>query len=432
MAATGAATLPAPSAATRGHGLLSPAQAAALRDVASALIVSRLVIWAVGVAAALLFVPETLRLDHVDPSRWTAPFDSGLWNALVAPGARFDSAWLLDITNGGYSTPGTPAFFPLYPALTAVGGGLLGSDVVAGILLSTVAGFAGLYLLHRLVTLDFGPDVARRVIWITACLPTAFTFTAVYTESLFLLLSVGAIYAARLGRWELAALAAALAATNRSAGLLLVVPIALLYLYGPRADRAADRTGPGMRPRYSVRPGALAVTAPVLGIAAFVIYLGATTGDPLGMLDAQQLWERSFAPMMGLVDGTLAAGRGLIDLIAGTHLNTATPNPRGMGALNLFLFGSLVVGLWLLAKSVRRLPPAYTAYAAVSLALPLSSPGLEQPLMSMPRFMMVAFPLWITLALVVPDEVRWRRILGGSTALLAVSTALFTGWMVAP
>ena len=44
---------------------------------------------------------------------------------------------------------------------------------------------------------------------------------------------------------------------------------------------------------------------------------------------------------------------------------------------------------------------------------------------------MVAFPLWITAALLLDGE-RWRRALAVSLTLLAVSTALFAGWAVAP
>jgi hypothetical protein len=48
------------------------------------------------------------------------------------------------------------------------------------------------------------------------------------------------------------------------------------------------------------------------------------------------------------------------------------------------------------------------AYAAVSLALPLSVPASDAPLMSLPRFMLVAFPLWIALAL-------WAVVRGGGS-----------------
>lgn len=410
---------------------LDAGQRAALRDVLTALLVSRLLIWVVGVAVALAFTPDAVRLAHVDPAGWTSPFDSAALNALVAPGARFDSAWLLEVANHGYEAPGTPAFFPLYPALTAAGGWLFGSDVLAGLLLSALASVGAIYLLHRLVALDFGTDIARRTVWIVACLPTSFTLTALYTEALFLLLSVGAIHAARLGRWQLAAVAGALAATTRSAGVLLALPLLILYLWGPRADRPPDRIPGGLVPSYRLRPGVLAAAAPLLGVLGFVAFMVISRGEPLAMLDAQQLWERSFEPLTAIPPALVAAGTGLVDLVAGTHLFAHSPNPRGMGAVNLFLLGAFALSAWLAVRSIRLLPPAYTAYAFASLALPLTSPALEQPLMSIARFAMVAFPLWITAALLLDGE-RWRRALAVSLTLLAVSTALFAGWAVAP
>ena len=68
---------------------------------------------------------------------------------------------------------------------------------------------------------------------LVAFFPAALFFSAVYSESLFLLLSVGAVLAARQGRWAWAGALAALAALTRNSGVLLLVPLALLFLYLP-------------------------------------------------------------------------------------------------------------------------------------------------------------------------------------------------------
>ena len=56
-----------------------------------------------------------------------------------------------------------------------------------------------------------------------AFFPAAVFFGAPYSESLFLLLAVGAFYAARTGRWAWAGACAGLASGTRSAGLLLLL-----------------------------------------------------------------------------------------------------------------------------------------------------------------------------------------------------------------
>ena len=172
----------------------------------------------------------------------TAPF-GGAADWLVAPAARWDAVWYLAIANDGYRESGRAAFFPLYPLLVAVLAPLTGSPVVAGIAVSLGALLVGLTILHRLATLEIGADAAGTAVLLLAVFPAAYCFSAIYSESVFLALSVGAIYAARVDRWAWAGVLGMLAASSRSAGVVLVVPLALLYLYGPRGP-AAHRRAP--------------------------------------------------------------------------------------------------------------------------------------------------------------------------------------------
>lgn len=52
--------------------------------------------------------------------------------------------------------------------------------------------------------------------------------------------------------------------------------------------------------------------------------------------------------------------------------------------------------------------------------------------MSLPRFMLVLFPLWIALALWAHERGRVRAVLVVMGALLAVWSGLFTTWVWAP
>jgi hypothetical protein len=71
---------------------------------------------------------------------------------------------------------------------------------------------------------------------------------------------------------------------------------------------------------------------------------------------------------------------------------------------------------------VRRLPGAYGLWIVAALALPLSFPVGPQPLMSLPRFMAVLFPIFMWLALVC-EERRWTPTVA---ALFAMGLGLFT------
>ena len=115
-----------------------------------------------------------------------------------------------------------------------------GLDLIVGIAISCACAIGALYFLHRLVTLEFDAGVARNTVWIVAWLPTAMALSAVYSEALFLVLAVGSFYAGRQGRWVLAGLLGGLAAASRNGGILLLLPLLIFYLYGPRSDREPD------------------------------------------------------------------------------------------------------------------------------------------------------------------------------------------------
>jgi hypothetical protein len=266
-----------------------------------------------------------------------------------------------------------------------------------------------------------------------AVFPAAYCFSAVYSESVFLALSVGAIYAARVDRWTWAGVLGMLAASSRSAGVVLVVPLALLYLYGPRGPAP---TGPRVRtwrPRFPVRADALWIGLVPLGLGAFVAYLALTGADPGAPFTAQAEWMRVFAgPFVGVWDGASAAFDGARQLLSGSrepvYFAVAAGDPFVIAAQNLILFAFLVLGLAGTVGVLRRLPVAYGGYMVTALALPLSYPVAPQPLMSFPRFLAVLFPLHLWLALVVRRR-RWRRAtLAASAVMLAVASAQFAAW----
>ena len=170
-------------------------------------------------------------------------------------------------------------------------------------LISCLAFVAALYLLHRLVELDCGRRL-RAGRWPVVVFPTAFFFSAVYTESLFFALSLGAVYAARRGRWTVAGVAAA-SLGHSQPGVLLLLPLALMLLYGPRADRP-PMPSRGWRPRYRLSIADAGWLPLVLaGIAAYCAYMWGAFGDPLRPFEVQrEVWPRHLVvPLVG-------AGRG--------------------------------------------------------------------------------------------------------------------------
>jgi len=397
---------------------------AALVDALRALWVSRLLVWASAIAAVAVFGLSD-RASDFDPAGLTSPFGA-TGNLLAAPLGRWDSVWYLAIADGGYGDGAREAFFPLYPLLVKLVGAPLGSALVGGALLSTALLGVALVLLHRLVALDNERAVARNAVLVTALFPMSFFFSAVYSESLFLALSVGAVYAARRERWMWAGLLGMLAATTRSAGVLLLVPLAMIYLW--------DIGRPSLRAHRPLRPDVLWLALVPLGLALYCALLGLGGHDPLAPFRAQEVWFRSFAgPFAGAWDGMVAAWQGARQLLSGSRdpvYFTAWGGDPFLGARhNIELFAWLVLALVATAGALRRLPAAYGAYVVAALALPLSYPVAPQPLMSLPRFVAVLFPLAIWLAVWMTGRaLRERIVLAAFAVALAIYSAIFATW----
>src|SRR4051794_1082533 len=392
-----------PGALARAGARARPRADTAVADATGALVVSRLLVWAAGAAAVAVWGLGA-RVTLFDPGAVTRPFGAA-GNALVAPLARGDSAWYLAISNDGSPAddPRRAAFFPLYPLLVRAANTVVRDPIVAGTLVSLACFLVALVLLHRLTALELGAPAARMSVWALALFPGAVFFSAVYSEALYLALSIGCLYAARTGRWGLAGAAGALGAATRSAGVLLVVPLAVLWL--ARGER---------RPR-----DAAWIAVVPLGLVAFCAALAAGGGDALAPFHAQDIWFRHFAgPFVGVWDGTTAAWRGI------HHLGDKAARA------DVVLFCFLVLAVPAVVGTLRRLPPAYGAYVLAALALPLSYPVGPQPLMSLPRFLAVLFPLfmWVGAWLAESGRVRRAAVLVPPAAGLVAVTAVFATW----
>ncbi len=95
---------------------------------------------------------------------------------------------------------------------------------------------------------------------------------------------------------------------------------------------------------------------------------------------------------------------------------------------NLMLFGSLVFAAFASLGVLRRLPFAYGAYVVVALAVPLSYPVGPQPLMSLPRFLVVLFPIFMWMGVVCAERRNTARVAAASALGLGLFTAQYAAW----
>jgi hypothetical protein len=318
-------------------------------------------------------------------------------HALLAVWGRWDAVHYIDIATQGYQ--GTDmAFFPLFPFLIRLLGALAGNHLIAGLLISNASFFFGLLFLYRLLEREFDRAVARRAIFYVSIFPTAVFFSAVYTESLFFMLTVASFYYMRTHRYWVAGAIGCLAAMTRVEGVLLAVPFLIEWFAQYRKDLS--------RGIVSLVGGALIP----LGLAIYMAYLWVLRADPLYFSHVQIHWNRHFAPPWVSVINS-------IDKIVHSAQGQTVANQSLELAFTALMIAVLIGG-W------RRLRPSYIAYMALSIVVPMSTSSL----MSMPRFALVLFPMFAILG-------RWGErpwvnnvILAFSLPLLGLFTVLFADW----
>jgi hypothetical protein len=356
---------------------------------------------------------------------------SGLAAWIVEPLRQWDGLWYVLIAQTGYSggrESAKAAFWPLFPWLMDMGSRLTGwRPETVGYLIANLSFAVALVLLHRLLRLDFSDRIARRTLLAVAFFPTAFFFQAVYTESLFFVLAVAALLAARLGHWWAAGIAGALAALTRSYGVLLGLPF--LFLLWDQCGRDWR----GWLPRLPF------AALPALGPLAFGWHLQQVQGSWRAFIDVQGQWDRYPAmPWETLRCAIESCGfYAEPDGASWDRLAALTSNPAlfvdpawrvdigNSGILELIctllFLGLALLGLWLL-------PPWQSAFAVPGLLIPLFSPSRVHALMSMPRFGLVLFPLFVVLALTLRPSGLGRIALILSAILMALLTFQFAQW----
>jgi Mannosyltransferase (PIG-V) len=401
-------------------GVETPAPVTVRSPVLGIWVWSRAAIWTGALLAFYTFVPNRNPLAD----RWDNPLlthDLGVFTDIWA---RWDSVWFLRIAEHGYVSPShaDAAFYPLYPlTVAALGRVFFGHYVVAGLVISLVASLAAFHLLYGLAEQRLGAEGARRAVLYLAVFPMSLFLVAVYSESLFLLLALAAFALAERGRWLPAWAAAGLALTTRIAGLALLPALALI------AWRSPDR-----------RRALAGVALPAALFAGFPAFLSVHTGDPWSFLHSQGLWHRHFSyagPLGGIWDGLRAGWAGIEQLASGSHTHrywTGVPlsdsDPMRVAVHNLSLLAFLVLFLWLSVVAWRRLGAPYGIYCLVGLAMPLSAPSSKWPLLSLPRFGLALFPIFVALAVVGGRPRVHTAILACSGILLGVAVSQWALW----
>jgi hypothetical protein len=226
----------------------------------------------------------------------------GLHPALAEDYCVWDCVWYTNLAHDGYAAtpPATPfhhgqanwAFFPLFPLLLRGLASVPGiSYAAAGLVIANLCFVAFVvlavnYLPHRRPNTT--TDRAALAVFLLA-FPYSVYFSLPYTESLFALLTLAALYAASTQRLSATAGLAALASATRVPGALLA-PLVAVRALAPAV--AALRGGDHRRALACTADALLPIAIAPLGLFVFMAYLYAHMGDALAFAHVQVAWGR--------------------------------------------------------------------------------------------------------------------------------------------
>lgn len=344
---------------------------------------------------AVLWAPIERNIPHFSAD---GPHVSLVFNVF----AQWDSGWFIRIAERGYDVDQSASFFPFYPLLVRGVSTVLGSSVIAGVLVSLVAAGIAALAVFRIAQRLVGEDVASDSVLFLALFPFAFVFTAVYSDALFLALASWSLLTALRQHAVLASVLGALAVATRPMGLALVPALLVLLWPKERSPRAIARS--------------FAVVLLPVALGAYALYLHVHLGDAGAFYHSQNVfWLREtspWGPLRGAWDALRTTYQGAAEL--GLHLPADNGYPAGFEDSQQRGTWNLLQGLLLLAAAIltwvvwKRLGPAFGAYSAAVIVVILSTPAAVVPLVSIPRFLIADFPLFIALAALAAPRPRLR------------------------
>jgi len=305
---------------------------------------------------------------------------------------QWDSGWYLTIAQDGYryvaESQSAVAFFPLLPVLINALTPLFGSNEIAGLAITNVAFCTALMFIYRLTLLEApdDPNAAEHTVLYLAFHPAALFFSLIYTESLYLVVLAGALYAARRRWWGVSVAFGILCSATRIVGIFVFVFVALEWArsYGWTLHRffkieAWRGLLRGLRQSF---PAVLAIGLIPFGLFSHMAYLQRAFGDPWLFRNVQSTWGRS-------VDAPFVASFGEIRTVFDTLTSGGTISLST--ALNVgvcLLIIPLIIWTW------RRLGSSYGLFSILTYVVAIST-----SLTSSLRYSAVMIPIFMALGL---------------------------------
>jgi hypothetical protein len=311
---------------------------------------------------------------------------------------RWDALRYIRLADKGYGATGDPSDFvgfPLFPTLIRMVNLVVGDTLVSGFIVAGIASVAAAVLLHKLVQIDDKDSVARNSAWFMLIFPTAFYLHINYTEGLFLATAIGSFLFARKGNWKLAFAFGFLACMTRLHGLVLVPALMVEAFQQYRETR-------------KWRMEWIFIAAIPLGFAVHLLINYNATGNAFAFLDigSKHYHKALTPPWVGIPQ---------------TYYRMFSPGAEDgitNGTAELFF---ILLGLAGIVASAFWLRPAYTVWIALNWLIFTSTNFI----LSVPRYTLSLFPLFIIFAKLAERSFWYTVITTGSLLFLGIFLAQF-------
>lgn len=363
-------------------------------------------LWKILLLFTLIFSFEFIPL--YSPHLLGGGIDNYLTKFYFFPWANFDGEHFVALAQFGYQQY-TQAFFPLYPWLISFGryfsGDTLFSLTAGGIAVSSLALVGALIFLYKLLRLDYDRMFSLGVIGILLLFPTSFYFNAVYSESLFLMLITGSFFFFRKKKYFWSGVFGFLASLTRVFGILIFMSLFIeILIY-----------------KVPLRKSFWIFLIP-FGLFSYMTYLYYSVGDPLAFYNLQLIVGEQHQRGIVLFPQIIYRYLKII-------LGTDSLSPLFTTVL-LELFSGIAFLILPLIGLFKKLRLSYIFFAFFGYLLPT----IQGSFSSLPRYVLILFPSFIVIALLIkplPKAVKICLFLMSLVLLILEASLFLRGYWVA-
>ncbi len=321
-------------------------------------------LWLLCLYFIVFFLPQSKYFDYsYEKDIMSNDGPTPLWHL-----SNFDGAHYQNISRYGYFTKFQTAFFPLYPLATHLLTFITTNYLFSGLLISLTSTLFTTFLIYRLYP-------SPKVLLAFLCFPTSFFLLTNYTESLFLCLALLSWAFSKRRHYYLAGLIGFLAALSRFYGVLLFPAILLDFvLHLPQKQRQ----------KFSAYSSALPLLLIPIGLLIYMYFLNQRFDDPLSFIHSLSLWNKANVTFP------------LRTIYRYLHIFATASPITFVFQIAILEFISLLAGLFFVViLYVRRLYPE-----SLFVFLGTIIPTFTGTLQSLPRYLLVLFPIYFLATLI--------------------------------